>query len=211
MSNDFINGLVATAEPVERRRVGFEILAVIGVAFLELIGLLVLMDAEKMAMAYDLSPVQFVAKAAIFGGLAVIAMVLAIHSFDPAAKRVEAVLIAMVGGTLVLSAIFFDLMPSNGVLNSIEPMSGMYCAAAVASLSLPVTLVLCVLMAQGATTQPRRSCLLAGLAGGAFGAFVFALQCPYTSFWYLAVWYGGGLAMICAFSALVLPRFIRCW
>ena len=209
MSEDFINGLVATAEPVQRRRVGLEALAVLAVGGIEFIGLTYFFDPAIAAAAFNASPVAMTAKVALFGLLALASMGLALLSLDPAAKRIETGAIALLTTMLVLSVGFFDFRIGPTLEQTIHPMTGMHCTIAVTSLALPVTLVMGMLMMSGASTQPRRSAFLAGLAGGAFGAFVFSLQCPHTSFYYLALWYGGGIGIVSLLSIALMPRFMR--
>lgn len=209
MSNDFINGLVATAEPVHRRKVGLEVFAVVAVAVIEVVGLISLIDTQILMAAYAQEPVRMTAKYTIFGLLALASMGLAIQSFNPAAKRIGVGAIAVLVAAFVAAIAFFDMSMSTSFTATVAPSIGMRCAAAVTSLALPVTLVLGILMMNGASTQPGRSAFLAGLAGGAFGAFVYALQCPQTSFWYLIAWYGGGIALVSVATMIILPRFIR--
>lgn len=209
MSSDFINGLVATAAPVKRRHMGLDFVAVVGIAILQLIGLVQFFDTEIVAAAYASDPVRMTAKFIVFGSLALASMGLAVWSFDPAARRVDTGLIVSIATALVVSVLFFELSPGATVTGTFHPAAGVFCAGAVAALSLPVTLMLGILMMSGASVQPRRSAFLCGLAGGAFGAFLFSLQCPQVSFWYLSMWYGGTVALVAVVAALIMPRFVR--
>ncbi|WP_370338278.1 NrsF family protein [Parvularcula marina] len=209
MSSDFINGLTATAEPVARRHAGLELLAVLAVAAIELVGFTYFFDSQILAAAYAADPVRMTAKFVIFGALAVAAITLAILSLNPAAKRIGEGTLAIILSVLATSILVFDFTWRGSFSASFVPSAGMHCAISVASLALPVTLVLGMLMMNGASTQPGRSAFLAGLAGGAFGAFVFSLQCPMVSIWYLGLWYGAGIAVVSAASYLLMPKFIR--
>lgn len=209
MSSDFINGLVATAEPVSRRRVGLEVLAVLAVAAIELVGFTYFYDPQILASAYQADPMRMTVKIALFGTLAMAAIGLALLSLNPCAKRIGAGTTGVVAAALVISIAFFDFTMGPSLAETFYPSVGMHCAISVASLSLPVTLVLGMLMTQGASTQPRRSAFLAGLAGGAFGAFVFSLQCPQVTFWYLGLWYGAGISLVALVSYFLMPRFVR--
>lgn len=209
MSNDFINGLVATAQPVARRRTSSDLLIVMGIAIVELVGLAYFFDPQIVAASIASDPTRMIAKFVVFGSLAVAAMVLAVLSFDPAARRIGGGMIAVLATALTVSMVFFDFGVGPTLGSTVLPSAGIFCAAAVTSLSLPVTLVLGILMSSGASIQPKRSAFLAGLAGGAFGAFLFSLQCPQVSFWYLALWYGMGIAVVSAVSMVMLPRMVR--
>lgn len=206
MSNDFINGLVATASPVTRRRASVDVLAVLIVGAIELIGFTYYFDEQILAAAFAASPVRMAMKIGLFGLLALSAMGLAIMSFDPNAKRVDAGTIGLVAAALLISILSFDFTMGPGV---VVPSVGMACTIAVTSLALPVTLVLGLLMSRGASTQPGRSAFLVGLAGGAYGAFIFALQCPQVSFYYLALWYGSAIVAVVAAATFIMPRFLR--
>lgn len=209
MSNDFINGLVATAQPVRPRRPSREALAVLTITLIEAVGIVQFYDFSLAAAAFAHSPFQMAMKVAVFGALALAALGLAVWSFDPAARRLGSVLAIPVTVTLLISLMAFDLGMTRDPGATLVPSSGVHCLVAVISLSLPVTLGLGLMMAKGASVQPGRSAFLTGLAGGAFGAFLFALQCPHLSFWYLLVWYGGAITLVSLLAVLILPRLAR--
>jgi hypothetical protein len=86
---------------------------------------------------------------------------------------------------------------------------GVDCLWNVGLLSLPLVTALALLMRRGAPTQPGRTALAAGLAAAGFGAFVFAFHCPHDDPLYVAVWYGGAVALVSGLARLLLPRLAR--
>jgi hypothetical protein len=64
-------------------------------------------------------------------------------------------------------------------------------------------------MRGAAPTQPKMTALFIGVASGSWGAFIYGLQCPFMNLGYVALWYGGAIAVTTFAAALILPRFGR--
>jgi hypothetical protein len=205
----FIDGLVATAEPVRRRRVSRELVAIAAVAALHLLGMTYYFSGELLADALARDMPRMVLKIGLFGLASIVFTALAVRSLHPAARRVGP-LMAAAGGLFVAAALIgFDYSLAGGIEGALLPQYGVFCALNVLSLSLPVTLVLAFVAMRGASTRPDRTAWLVGLAGGSWGAFVYALQCPFVGVYYLCVWYGGGVLLTALIVRLLLPRLTR--
>ena len=210
MSNSaFIEGLVATAEPVARRRVSMEVLALGAIALVQLIGATLFFgdDAFQKAMMGDGARVVF--KVSLLGISAVSFAAMALWSLDPAARRVGPYLCALIGVVALAGFIGFDRSFGGSLTSTFAPQFGMRCLFSVLFLALPVTLLLSLFMVRGASTQPDRTALLVGLAGGTWGAFTYALQCPFVGLYYLGAWYVGGIALVAIVARIVLPRVAK--
>ena len=62
---------------------------------------------------------------------------------------------------------------------------------------------------RGAPVQPERAAWLAGIAGGAVGAFAVTLECPLDSLAHVGVWHVAAVPLSGLAARLVLPRFLR--
>lgn len=62
---------------------------------------------------------------------------------------------------------------------------------------------------QAAPTDPRRTGAVAGLVAGALGAAAYAFQCPDDSVPFVALWYGGTIALCALVGSLLGPRLLR--
>lgn len=209
MSSEFIKGLVATAEPVAPRRAYVDGLAVLLLGVIQMVGLSAFFDAETLARAYAAEPTRMIFKIGTFGVASVVFSALAIQSFSPGAQRHGTGLWVTIAAVAIGLGLWADWSLPNGVFAALDPMHGTRCVMAVSALSLPTILTLSLLMLRGAPVYPRRSSALVGLAGGSFGAFLFAFQCPEVSTYYLGVWYIGAVALAGIATTLVLPRIVR--
>lgn len=83
------------------------------------------------------------------------------------------------------------------------------CLLSITALSLlPLGLGLAALR-PGASTRPRLTGALAGLAVGAFAVVGYSLHCPEDSPMFYVTWYGGGIALSTALGAVAGRRLLR--
>jgi hypothetical protein len=62
---------------------------------------------------------------------------------------------------------------------------------------------------KGAPTNLRRTGAVAGLVAGALGALAYAFHCPDDSLPFIALWYGGMVALCTLLGAILGPRLLR--
>ena len=62
---------------------------------------------------------------------------------------------------------------------------------------------------KGAPTNLRRTGAVAGLVAGALGAVAYAFHCPDDSIPFIALWYGGMVALCALLGAVLGPRLLR--
>lgn len=62
---------------------------------------------------------------------------------------------------------------------------------------------------QGAPTDLRRTGAVAGLVAGSLGAVAYAFYCPDDSLPFIALWYGGMVALCALIGAMIGPRLLR--
>ncbi|MFC7555399.1 NrsF family protein [Pseudoroseomonas wenyumeiae] len=86
-------------------------------------------------------------------------------------------------------------------------MHGLICAASIAVLALPMLGMLAYLMRKGASVHAESSALAVGMAGGSWGAFVFAFCCPVNDPLYILAWYSLGCAAVVLPARFILPKY----
>lgn len=74
--------------------------------------------------------------------------------------------------------------------------------------SLP-TLAILMSLRRGASMAPRRSAIAAGLAGGGFGAAIYALHCTEDSPLFYVTWYGVAILAVTLVSGVFGARLLR--
>jgi hypothetical protein len=146
------------------------------------------------------------------GLIAVISGIPAILSFTPtysprrALRWLFVVISVCLAAGLCIGAGPDDL---ESLARRIDWTNGIQCAAKMIALSVPPVLGLGALMRRGAPTDGSRTALLVGIAGAAWGAFVFVFACPFNDPLYIAVWYAVGCGTVVLVSRAILPRLAR--
>lgn len=192
---DFVAGLAATLTPVRARRPGAEaaLLALLGAA--QLVGFAWILRTVPFEASGGIDLSATVAKAAALGLGAAAMSALALASLSPGARDARGP--ALLAAGLVLAALLAGLdwsaaqpaMPGKeGTL--VAPRDGVRCFTSALTLGLPVALALMAFARSAAPTRPALTGALIGAAGGLWGGFVYAAQCPYVSVLYVTLWYG---------------------
>ena len=117
---------------------------------------------------------------------------------------------SMAGAALFpLSAIILAMQGQGGmeVFGRVRP--GIECLTMTGIGALAVAVPMVLHLRKGAPTAPERAGWLTGIAAGAMGAFAYNFHCPYSDPTYVAVWYGGAVALSAAIGRLVVPPLIR--
>ncbi|MFC0406825.1 NrsF family protein [Roseomonas elaeocarpi] len=210
MSNDaLIDELSSGLVPVRPRNVAREAAWLAGLGVLELIIFLALgMMRPDMAavigqpfMWWKLGSLALLV--AISGGTAV-------QSFSPTiSPRRGLILTAGLAGAVVAAGLALGLVEQGapGLSERLMPAHGLLCAGSIVVLSLPMLVGLSVFMRRGASAHAEGSALAVGLAGGSWGALVFAFCCPVNDPVYILFWYSAAFAITASLARLVLPRF----
>ncbi len=142
--------------------------------------------------------------------LAAIGLVTAVRSFSPLVAPRRGLTLAAIA--IGLAATIGSLIAPYGAVaptlaERLAPAHGLGCAAAIIVLSLPMLAMLAIFMRRGASTHAEGSALAVGLAGGSWGAFLFAFFCPVNDPLYILVWYSAGAAAVTLAARLILPRY----
>jgi hypothetical protein len=197
--------------PVRLRKLRHDGLIVGALAVTEL-ALFLLLGLGRRDMGYAMGEPSFWWKLLSLGLLAIIGMVTAVRSSDPAVSpRAGLRWASWIGGVALLIGWGIDAAhrTAGPLLGRLEWREGVGCMLAMVLLSLPMLATLVVLMRRGAPTSRRDSAMAAGLGAGAWGAFVFFFQCPHDDPLYIVVWYGLGCLLLGFAGRVLLPAFTR--
>jgi hypothetical protein len=214
-ADPLIDGLVADLGPVRPRRWQSEALLLAGLALAEVLLFFAFGDIRP-DMPEAMGGMAFWWKSGSLAALALLSVAAVLVSLDPAtttARRLTPLwrILTLAVPVLLAAGWLLDAGAAGraALLVRLDVAEGLDCLKNVALLSLPPVVALALLMRRGAPTQPRRTALAAGLAAAGFGAFVFAFHCPHDDPLYIAVWYGGAVALVSGLARLILPRLTR--
>jgi hypothetical protein len=206
-----IDSLASDVKPVHRRTARSDALLLIALCAVEL-GLFLgtgMMRAD-MPTAMHLPSLWW--KFASLGLIGLVSGTVTIMSLDPVRSprrglRWIATLIAVsfLGGWLV-DASYNGFSP---VASRLHWIDGLECCYTIVLLSVPAVTGLGLLMWRAAPTDHAGTALAAGLAAGAWGAFVFVFKCRFDDPLYVAVWFSLGCGIVTLFARCVLPRLTR--
>jgi len=212
MSNEqLLDDLVAGLQPVRRRRVRNDVLALAGMGAAEL-ALFLILGAGRDDLLLAINLPSFWWKLGSLGLLTLIGVVTAIRSFDPVVspRRGLRTMAYAIAATLVAGWVI-DAASSSGssLWDRLMWRHGIDCVFAVTVLSLPPIIALGILMRRGAPTDSSGSALAVGAASAAWGAFIFVFNCPHDDPLYIAVWYAAACTLIVLAARLLLPLITR--
>jgi hypothetical protein len=212
-TDQLVDDLVADLKPVRTRNLAGEagllaLLVVVEFGVFRLFG----MGHAHMGEAMASMP-SFLWKLASLAILALVSVVVALRSLDPARSShrglgVIAALVALIllAGWVVDATTVHATRP---FWQRLEIADGLQCMLSILILSIPPIVLLGWLMRRAAPTDLRGSALAVGIAGAALGAFLFVFACPHSDPFYVAVWFVLGCAMVAIIGRLALPRINR--
>ncbi|HXL99912.1 MAG TPA: NrsF family protein [Rhizomicrobium sp.] len=153
---------------------------------------------------------RFVFKFVVTLALAASAAILVARAARPAASAGPNVLLLLTPTLLVLAVVAeLFLEPANSWTKWLIGHNARVCMLSIPILSLGPLAILLVALRQGATTEPGRAGLLAGLAAGGLGAALYAAHCPDDSPLFVAVWYTLAIALIALIGGIAGRRMLR--
>ncbi len=214
-SDRLIDALVADLHPVRPRRWTREAALLIGLVVFEAAGFIAWVGMRP-DMPEAVMTMAFWWKAVSLSGFAALSVTAALVSLDPAVtttRRLAGLRTAL--ALLVPVALALGWLIDAGdagtatLLARLDWRDGVDCLWRIALLALPLVGVLGLIARRGASTRPAATATAAGLAAAGIGAFVFAFHCPHNDPLYIAVWYGGAVAMIAGLARAVLPGLMR--
>jgi hypothetical protein len=212
MSTDpLIDRLASELKPVRRRTDWSDALALLVLCAIEL-GLFLVMGMARSDMPMAMHLPSFWWKLASLGLIGLVSGTVAIVSLDPvrSPRRGLRWIVALIALCLA-SGWLLDASRDgfSTLIDRLDWRNGVQCVYEMAVLSAPAVIGLGVLMRRGAPTDHAGTALAAGLAGAAWGAFVFVFACPFDDPLYVAVWYSLGCGVVTLFARFTLPRLTR--
>ncbi len=206
-----IDRLAGDLKPVRTRRPGREFAIIVAVCVVE-ITIFFALGAALPDMPMRMHQPTFWWRLVSLALIAVISGIPAVLSFNPAysprrgLRLVFILIVVCLGFGLCIGAGPDDVM---SLVRRIDWTNGIQCASKMIALSIPPVIGLGMLMRRGAPTDRRRTALLVGIAGAAWGAFVFVFACPFNDPLYIAVWYSIGCGTVILLSRIILPWLAR--
>jgi hypothetical protein len=206
-----IDRLSRDLKPVRPRRLSRDIAVIAAICVAEIIVFFAL-GAALPDMPMRMRQPTFWWRLVSLGVIAVTSGIPAILSFSPTysprrgLRWVLLVIAVCLAAGLCISAGPDDV---ESLLRRIDWTNGIQCAGKMIALSIPPVLGLGALMRRGASTERKRTALLVGIAGAAWGAFVFVFACPFNDPLYIVVWYSIGCGTVVLVSRAILPRLGR--
>jgi len=177
-------------------------LALAGAALLALWGL-------RPGLAGAMMQPLVAAKLALPLALAGTVLALALRSARPEARVTLAPLALLAVAALALLGIGLALTPPADWARAWAGDTALACLISIPALAaLPLAASLLALR-RGASTDPARSGLLAGLLAGAAATALYALHCPEDSPLFYVCWYGLGIVIAGTAGRLLGPRLLR--
>lgn len=124
--------------------------------------------------------------------------------------RASALLLLGLGGA-ALALVGWSLLqvPAEGWGAAIRGRTLLACLLSIPALAILPTLALLLALRRGASLAPARSGALAGLAGGAAAAALYALHCDEDAPLFFVTWYGLAILMVGALGAVLGRRLLR--
>ncbi len=206
-----IDRLASELKPVRRRTAWSDALALLVLCAIEL-GLFVVMGMARSDMPMAMHLPSFWWKLASLGLIGLVSGSVAIVSLDPvrSPRRGLRWIVALIALCLA-SGWLLDASRDgfSTLISRLDWLNGLQCVYEMAVLSAPAVIGLGLLMRRGAPTDHAGTALAAGLAGAAWGAFVFVFACPFDDPLYVAVWYSLGCGVVTLFARFTLPRLTR--
>lgn len=209
--DSLVDRLSRDLKPVRARRLSREVCIIGAVCITEMIVFFAL-GAALPDMPMRMHQPTFWWRLASLGLIATISGVPAILSFSPtySPRRNLRWIFIIIGIFLVAGlCISAGRNDAGSLARRIDWTNGIQCAGKMIALSVPPVLGLGVLMRRGAPIDRNGTAFLVGIAGAAWGAFVFVFACPFNDPLYIAVWYSLGCGAVILVSRAILPRLSR--
>ena len=203
-----IAGLVGELSPKAPLRLRHGAAVFAGAALLAMLTAALGLGVRGDVAAGDLTPVFLVANG-LFLILAIAAAASAISMARPqvGSRRGGWIWAAATTAVLPTSAVLMQVFDPSSLKQS-SP-DGVTCLLASVSLGLFAILGLTLWLRRGAPTSPRRVGMIAGIAGGAVGAFSFAFHCPCDDLFHVGIWHASAAVAGGLIGWIAVPRFLR--
>lgn len=208
--DNLIDGLIEDLEPVQPRRAGHGSLWV-GLGWLAgAVGVVYFVGMRHDLANGSMSPIPLLSFW-LLSGVAIAAAWSAVRMGMPGVGRDYsgwrwAGLVAL---ALPLAAIVLFMGDSHAGMEAANMDAGIFCCMEGIVAGLGVGAALFLWLRNGAPTSPTRAGLVIGIAAGAAGASIVALQCASDNMIHISLWHGLSVVVSGLIGRLALPPFLR--
>jgi hypothetical protein len=210
-TDDIIEGLLSDLKPVPRhalrRRFAFGILPALGLSLLLMLTVLGLrVDMPDVAML----PVFWIKSS--YNALIALAAFLAVHRLsrpDGSEGRFFGWLALIFATMAVVAAIQLKMAPIETYRLLILGSSALHCPLLIFGFAIPVLAGTVWALRGAAPTNLRLTGLVAGIAAGAAGAWVYSWFCTENGMPFVLIWYSLGILLTGALGFFAGPRLLR--
>ncbi len=206
-----VDHLVADLVPVRPRRTSHDLILLAAIGLVEL-GLFLLSGWARADTMMATSLPAFWWKLGSLTILTTVGAATATRSVDPlVSPRKGLRLLAFLAAGAFLAG--WAIEPEHVVTAALRALSlwrrGLDCVFAMVILSVPAIVALVALIGRGAPTDRNGSSLAVGATSAAWGAFVFAFDCPHDDPSYIAIWYLVGCSIVTLIGSQVSRPLMR--
>lgn len=207
-TDTLIAGLVGELSPTQPIRLRHGAFVFAGAAGMTLLAVTIGLGVRTDLATGTFDPIFLVANG-LFLVLAISSAVTAIVMFRPqmGSRHLGWVWAAAMVAVLPASAVLMQILQPDSLKQ--QTPDGLTCLITSASLGLIATAGLTAWLRRGAPTSPERAGLLAGIAGGAMGAFSFAFHCPCDDLFHVGVWHASAVLLGALVGRFGASRFLR--
>ncbi|MDC7745716.1 NrsF family protein [Rhizobium binxianense] len=210
-TDDIIESLVSDLKPVPRhvlwRRFALGLLPALGLSLLLMLAILGLrVDMPDVLML----PVFWI-KSAYNAVIAVAALfaVFRLSRPDGSEGRFFGWLTSIFAAMTAVAAIQLMMAPVGSYRVLILGSSALHCPLLIIAFALPVYAGVVWALRRAAPSNLRRTGLVAGIAAGAAGAWVYSWFCTENGMLFVLIWYSLGILLTGALGAFTGPRLLR--
>lgn len=123
--------------------------------------------------------------------------------------RPSKLLLAVVGGMLLVGLVYFALAPGNEKSAAVLGQTWTSCSWTLMVFSLPALLGILLVLRTFAPTRLKLAGWASGFLAGGLGAVGYALACPESSPTFVAIWYTFGIFLTGLIGRLLAPVALR--
>jgi hypothetical protein len=208
-TDDLIRRLAADPRPARPLAQGLA--ARVLPALLGALALLVLGWGLRADLAGSLADPVTAMKPLLPGVAAILAMMGALHLAHPGGQARAMTRSLILLGMAALGLVALDLAPTpaGDWATALRGRTLVACLLSIPALAVLPTVALLLALRRGASLTPARSGALAGLAGGAAAAALYALHCDEDAPLFFVTWYGTAILATSLVGAALGRRWLR--
>jgi hypothetical protein len=210
-TDDLIAMLGTNVEPVDHRQVARTVRFAIGMGFAAALGSALLMLGIRTGLDEVDAWIFLVLKAAFATGIVALSSIYLARVARPGGEQKAPIIVVTLPFVVItaLAAISLVFAPSSHWNRMFVGDKWLECLLSIPIIAIVPFAAIMWAVRRTAPTDLARAGALAGLAAGGVSAAGYALHCTDDSLPFVALWYGGTIALCTAAGALLGPRLLR--